>query len=202
MVRRLRFVTLVLLGLSAILIAATWKRSSELELDHFGSVAPFTFVGRDGKPVSDRDLLGRVCVFACFFTCCTESCPALSGSMARLQSDLKDVGNLRLLSLTVDPDNDTPEKLDAYAQTFGADPQRWLFLTSDRSKVEEFVVGRLKLGLEENKGPERNTGNKMLHSSKLVLVDQKGEIRGYFDGTMADGVDALERAARHLASQR
>jgi cytochrome oxidase Cu insertion factor (SCO1/SenC/PrrC family) len=202
MVRRLQLVTLALLGVSAILVAATWKWGNVPELDHFGSVAPFSFVGRDGKAVSDRDLSGHVCVFACFFTCCTESCPALSGSMARLQSELKDVGNLRLVSFTVDPENDTPEKLDAYAQTFGADPKRWLFLTSNRSKVEEFVVGRLKLGLEENKGPERTAGNKMLHSSKLILIDQKGEIRGYFDGTAPDGVDALEHAVRHLASQR
>ena len=188
-----------MLATVAIFIPIRWSNSSDL--GHYWSIKPFSFVGRDGKPVTDRDLSGKVCVFACFFTCCTESCPQLSAAMAKLQKELADLKDVRLVSLTVDPDHDKPEILNSYAETFGAKPDRWLFVTTKPDDVKAFVKDTLKLGLDENAAKDHTPGNKMLHSNKLVLVDRMGEIRGFFDGTSPAEVDALTKAIRQLHNQ-
>jgi protein SCO1/2 len=153
------------------------RRSAEI--DDLGPVGDFTFVERSGRPVTQADQAGQVWVVGCFFTCCTESCPALNASMARLQEELAGVPDARLVSLTVDPTNDTPAKLTEYAGHFGALPDRWLFLTGSPSEVESFVHGRLHLGVEAN--PSAPAGSRVMHSSKLTVIDKKGQIRGYFD---------------------
>lgn len=202
MVRFLRLTTLVLLVGTGVLAYASWKARRAPPLDEFGRLGAFSFTSNAGQTVSDTGSEGNVRVFACFFTCCTEFCPQLSGTMARLQHELKDVDGLQLLSLSVDPETDTPDKLSAYATAFGADPGRWLFLTGPRETVEAFVKEQLHLGVEENKSPDRTPGTKMLHSNKLTLVDRHGTIRGWFDGTDADEIDKLKIAVRKLAREQ
>lgn len=170
-------------------------------LDDFGRVGGFSFVGRDGKPVTNADLDRKVWACACFFTCCTESCPQLSGAFARLQHELAGRPNVRLVSLTVDPEHDNPEVLDRYAKSFGANPDRWLFLTGDRGEVTDFVRKRLLLGVEKNDAADAKPGNRVLHSNKLTLIDQSGHVRGHFDGTDPDEVSKLRDAMIRLAAE-
>ena len=174
---------------------ASWKNRPE-PADDFGPLGKFDFLASSGGHVTDRDLSGKVCIFGCFFTCCTTQCPALTGSLAKLQSELKDYADVRIVSLTVDPEHDTPEKLTAYAQTFGADASRWLFLTGEQAAVEAFVTKQLKQGVEKNSGAE--PGDKFLHSEKLILVDRVGRIRGFFNGIDADELDKLRQAVKRL----
>src|SRR5262245_5980106 len=106
--------TLIPLGAFVLLVQVqTYRLLAERRqaeaIDDFGPVGEFAFVGRDGKPVTRADLDGKVWACACFFTCCTESCPQLSGAMARLQGELAGVPDARLVSLTVDPEHDNPE---------------------------------------------------------------------------------------------
>ena len=164
--------------------------------DDFWPLGTFDFVASTGGHVTDKDLSGKVCIFGCFFTCCTTQCPALTGSLAKLQSELKDLADLRIVLLTVDPEHDTPEKLSAYAQTFGADPKRWLFLTGEQATVEAFVTKQLKQGVEKNVGSE--PGERFLHSEKLILVDRTGRIRGFFNGIDPDELDKLRQAVKRL----
>jgi protein SCO1 len=168
------------------------------QLDDFGTLDKFDFLSSAGGHVTERALSGKVCVFGCFFTCCTTQCPVLTGSMARLQSELSNLPDVRLISLTVDPEHDTTEKLTAYAQTFGADPNRWLFLTGEQGIVESFVTKQLKQGVERNTGADAEPGNKFLHSERLILVDRAGHIRGFFCGTDATEVDKLRQAVKKL----
>lgn len=193
-IKVLRGVTLVLL-LAAIVVGLLTLRTSPPD-DDLWPLGSFDFLASTGGHVTDRDLSGKVCIFSCFFTCCTTQCPALTGSMARLQSELKDLTDLRLISLTVDPDHDTPDKLTAYSQTFGADPKRWLFLTGERANVEAFVTKQLKLGMEKNVAGD--PGDKVLHSEKLTLVDRKGRVRGFFNGIDANELDKLRQAVKRL----
>lgn len=204
LLRCLRGITLLILACT-LALGAYVLRHPELrsgfasdELPEFGALGSYSFTDSAGTAISDRDLNGKVCVFACFFTCCTQSCPALSGSMARLQSELAGLRDLRLVSLSVNPEMDTPEKLAAYAQAFGAQPGRWLFVTGPRAEVDAFAMGRLKVAVEENKGADASPGNKFLHSNLLILVDRGGQIRGFFSGTDADAVEQLKVAARKL----
>lgn len=198
MIRALRIMTLVLLA-GAIALGVTRSVQRPDEPERFGPIGSFRFTDSAGNTFTDADVRGKVVVFACFFTCCTEFCPALSGTMARLQGELRDVPNMRLISLSVDPDTDTPEKLTKYAEAFGAEPSRWTLLTGPRDAVEPFVRTKLHQAVEENKAADRTAGTKMLHSNKLVLVDGDGEVRGFFDGTQADEVDKLKVMIRLLS---
>lgn len=169
--------------------------------DDFGPVGQFTFTERGGKVVTDETLRGKVWIAACFFTCCTESCPQLSGSLARLQGELAKEPNIKLVSLTVDPTHDTPETLNRYANAYNADAERWLFLTGSEDSVRKFVRERLKLGVEKNVAPDAAAGNRVLHDPRLTLIDQRGHIRGYFSGTDPAAVGRLKLAAERLARE-
>src|SRR5438552_384205 len=111
-------------------------------LDNFGPVGPFAFTDKDGRAVRDTDLQGKVWIAACFFTCCTESCPQLSGALARLQGELANEPDVRLVSLTVDPTTDTPQKLSQYAETYQAMPDCWLCLRVVWDDARSFVQER------------------------------------------------------------
>src|SRR5205807_8509937 len=142
-----------------------------------------------------------VWIAACFFTCCTESCPQLSGALARLQAELAREPAVRLVSITVDPTRDTTEALTRYAATYNADADRWLFLTGSDDEVRRFVRERLKLVAEPNSAPDAPAGSRVLHSPKLTLIDKRGHISGYFDGTDPSAVGRLKTAAERLARE-
>ena len=205
-VRHPLFATVVPLALFVIasqwLLASLRHQSQNNALDDFGAVGSFAFVDKDGRAVRDTDLAGKVWIAACFFTCCTESCPQLSGALARLQSELAAEPDIRLVSLTVDPANDTPKKLDQYATTYQAVADRWIFLTGSEEAVHRFVQKQLLLGIAANTAADATPGNKMLHSNKLTLIDRRGIIRGYFDGTDPAQVAELKLAAERLAREK
>jgi protein SCO1/2 len=169
--------------------------------DDFGQVGQFSFTERSGHAVTQDTLRGKVWIAGCFFTCCTESCPQLSGSLARLQGELAGETDLRLVSLTVDPTHDTADTLSRYATAYNADADRWLFLTGSDDEVRRFVRETLKLGIEKNTAPDATTGSRMLHSPKLTLIDRRGRITGYFDGTDPAAVGRLKIAAERLARE-
>jgi protein SCO1/2 len=169
--------------------------------DDFGAVGPFAFTERSGHTVSQETLRGKVWIVGCFFTCCTESCPKLSGSLARLQAELAGEPDVRLVSVTVDPTTDTPETLGRYATAYNADADRWLFLTGTEDTVRQFVRERLKLAAEKNTAKDATPGNRVLHDPRLTLIDKRGHINGYFDGTDPEAVGRLKAAAERLARE-
>jgi cytochrome oxidase Cu insertion factor (SCO1/SenC/PrrC family) len=150
--------------------------------DDYGPVADFRLTERDGRTVTRADLLGKVWVASFVFTRCTGPCPQVTGTMARLQSELKGEPDVRLVTFTVDPARDDPAELRKYAEHFGADPGRWLFLTGPEEELYRLIRESFRLAVQPNTGPDRRPGNEVMHSTRLVLVDRHGEIRGYFDG--------------------
>jgi protein SCO1/2 len=200
------FLPLLLFALSGGMLVA-WQSArrnlaEQAAVQDFGSVGTFAFTDKDGRAVTDRDLAGKVWIAACFFTCCTESCPQLSGAMARLQSELANESDVRLVSLTVDPTTDTPQKLDQYAQSYQANNEKWLFLRGNENDVHRFVMQQLKLGVGRNDSPESTAGTRMIHSDKLTLIDRHGMIRGYFLGTDPAEVGKLKQMAERLAREK
>ncbi|HEY1379525.1 MAG TPA: SCO family protein [Gemmataceae bacterium] len=169
--------------------------------DDFGEVGEFAFTERSGHTVTQDTLRGKVWIVGCFFTCCTESCPKLSASMARLQAELAGEPDVRLVSVTVDPTHDTPETLGRYATAYNADADRWLFLTGSEEGVRRFVRERLKLAAEKNTAADATPGSRVLHDPRLTLVDRRGHIAGYFDGTDPAAVGRLKAAAERLARE-
>jgi protein SCO1 len=149
--------------------------------DDYGAVGKFSLADRGGETVTDSDLRGKVWVASFVLTRCPDGkCPQVSATMQKLQQDLAGRPDLRFVSFTLDRERDDPGELDRYAEHFGAEPGRWLFLTGDEDQVrrlEGFHVPAPQKGAKRSSGEEE-----VIHSQKLVVVDRRGHVRGYFDG--------------------
>lgn len=160
-------------------------------------VAAFELVNQRGEKFGSQDLAGKVYVADFIFTTCGGPCPRMTKAMERIQKRTKNLGtSLQLVTITVDPENDTPEKLAEYARGYHVNPTRWNFLTGSQADVERTVVKGFKLAM----GKEEE-GMGMFHSERLVLVDGDGNIRGLYEDD-ADGIASLIRDADVLVNFR
>jgi protein SCO1 len=151
----------------------------------------FTLVNEHGKRFGSEDLKGRIWVADFVFTSCPTVCPKLTKRMAEIQHRTRNLGDaFRLVTFTVDPENDTPERLAAYARAYRANPRKWTFLTGPLTDIEATVVQGFKLAMGKEE-TEPGTGLfSIFHGERLVLVDRAGMIRGYYEAT-DDGISDL-----------
>src|SRR5882724_337196 len=158
--------------------AAGCKRASDLPA--LGSVGSFSLTDQAGRPVSAQTLRGKVWAAAFFFTRCPTVCPRITRRMRDLQqAAAKGAVKLELVSFSVDPDNDTPDVLAAYAKEYGADLATWRFLTGDLEVIRKTSEQGFKLALDGKATPGAEHFG-LFHGSHLVLVDGAGQIRGYY----------------------
>ncbi len=150
--------------------------------DDLGEVGDFALTERGGRTVRNSDLLGKVWIASFVFTRCTGECPQISATIRQLQSDLAAHPDVYFVTFTVDPEHDDAEELSRYAEHFGADPERWLFLTGKQDEICSLIRDKFRLTAKQNEGAERKSGAEVMHDQRLVVVDRKGHIRGYFDG--------------------
>jgi protein SCO1/2 len=162
-----------------------------------GQVGDFTLIERDGRTVAAHDLAGRVWVADFIFTRCGSSCPRMTARMAQLAADLAGRPEVCFVSFTVDPVHDSPAVLASYAESYTADPKRWLFLTGSKETIYRLARGSFRLGVEEVTALEASAAppsgsaplaehaadEPFIHSTRFVLVDPQGRIRGYYDST-------------------
>lgn len=149
------------------------------ELPVISDVGDFALVDASGKPVGRKILEGSPWVADLVFTSCSGICPVMSQEMKRLQDQTADLPGVRLVSISVDPANDTPEALERYAARFGADRSRWLFLTGDSAEIRRLANEGMKLVAvdgDPSKGDEA-----IVHSPRFALVDGRGRLRGTYD---------------------
>src|SRR5262249_12087317 len=133
------------------------SRQAGHDLPRLWEVPNFALIERSGQSVTRADLLGKVWIASIIFTRCVEECPLVSNHMARLQATFAAEPDVRLVSITVDPAYDTPEVLARYAQTFAAQPQRWLFLTGDKATIYRLVREGFHLGLIDPQEPVQSS---------------------------------------------
>lgn len=165
----------------------------------YAVIPPFSFVDRYGEPFTEKDVEGKIIIADFFFTRCTTICPRMSVNMQQLQLKLDDpaYADVVFLSHTVDPENDTPEVLDAYAKKLEADPARWKFLTGNALDIYRMGnTGYLLSALEDSSSAEQ-----FVHDGRFVLVDRDRHIRGYYDGTEAEGMNALAADLKMLLKE-
>lgn len=165
-----------------------------------GPVGPFTLTERGGKTVTRDDLRGKVWVAHFFFTSCAGGCAITTKHMKELQDHFAGKRDVRLVSITVFPEQDTPDVLTRYAQTWGADPEQWLFLTGPEEAVRELAQKSFHVALVRAEQPK--PGYEVDHSFFLMAVDRDGEIRGYVDGRDPNEVERLKGRVRELAGSR
>ena len=132
------------------------------------NLSEFKFTERNGKEVSLKGLEGKVWVASFFFASCPGFCTQMNQEIARLQTELKD-DDVTFVSITVDPRNDTPEKLATYAEHFKADPQRWLFLSGPFEDAHELGEKIFHVTVVPKD-----------HTDRLILVDRDGKVRGTY----------------------
>ena len=166
---------------------------SEAQLPVLGQVPEFELTSQQDRPVNSNELSGKIWVADLIFTACSGPCLRMTSQMSRVQEGLKEWDGFRMVSISVDPERDTPERLTWYAEQTLADPDIWMFLTGEMDIIRSLAVEGLKLVVEKEEG---SAG--ILHSDRFVLVDDAGRIRGYYDGTDPDAVDEMIRAARGL----
>jgi cytochrome oxidase Cu insertion factor (SCO1/SenC/PrrC family) len=130
---------------------------SSARLPVYGAVPDFVLTDQAGRPVRRADLEGNVWVASFIFTNCPDECPLMTAQMAQLQSDLAHVPHLRFVSISVDPERDTPAVLSQYAHRFNADPARWLFLTGDKGAIYRLVRDGFRLGLVDPGEPSHSS---------------------------------------------
>jgi protein SCO1/2 len=171
-----------------------------------GTLPAFALTDQRGQPFGTRELRGKVWVADFIFTACQEACPLLSQKMAEVGRRAKRLGpDFHLVSISVDPERDTPARLAEYAARYGANPLAWSFLTGPANAIEAAVTGGFKIGMGKEKiQPPEAAGQgetfwQIFHGEKLVLVDRQLRIRGYFDAT-PEGIDLLMAAAGRVAN--
>jgi protein SCO1/2 len=161
----------------------------------YGHVPALALVDAQKQPFTTDAMLGHVTVVDFIFTHCTASCPRLTARMGELQARLaREGGTAHLVSISVDPENDTPDVLAKYATDALADPARWTFVTGPADDVEKAVVAGFKVAAaREAKGAGES---EVVHGDWFVLVDAKGGIRGYYPTTTSEEIEALWRDVR------
>jgi protein SCO1 len=188
-----------ILSLLAARPGASPPRAAQDLGDQATELGNFQLLERSGRTVTQADLADRVWIASFIFTRCPLSCPRISSVMKGLQEKLAG-SQVLLVSLSVDPDHDTPPVLADYAKRFGADPDRWWFLTGDRSSIYELIRGKFKLSVMENPGTDpEGKSESILHSDRLALVD-RGRVVGLFDSKEPAALVALVAQARKRAT--
>ncbi len=143
-------------------------------------VPDFRLTDSNGKAVSKKDLEGKVWIADFIFTRCAGQCPMMTSKMSAFSKEMKDVF---FVSFSVDPSFDTPEVLSAYADGYGADRRTWKFLTGRMEQIN-FIAQSLKLS---------RIDEPTMHSARFILIDKKGQVRGYYDSGDSQSIYQLKK---------
>ena len=152
------------------------KNNAEKVIVNLPVIKPAPYISGenyDGKRITSKDVAGKYWLASFMFTTCPDICPRLNSQLSALYGEFKEYSDLKFVSISVDPENDTQEVLKKYAERYGAKPDKWYFLrmpidTVKNLSLEGFRIATLDAPLS--------------HSKRIVLVDDKGQIRGYYDG--------------------
>jgi protein SCO1/2 len=185
--------------------AETWStfasgfKSKSPELN---TVKPFTFTTQDGKPFTEKDMLGKVCVVNYFFTSCKGICPRMNNNMQKEVYDLfKDEPDFMILSHTCDPETDSAPRLKHYADSLKVDEQKWVFLTGRKDSL--YQAARNSYLLDDPKNSVVNIDDQFLHTQFFALVDKNGKLRGQiYDGLKQDELKQLQSDIRELLREK
>lgn len=181
----LTWVLVLMIGVVGRSMARELPKPPQLKL----ALPAFHLVDQDGKPFGSSDLVGKIWVADFIFTSCPTVCPKLTERMVRIQHRTRNLGDaFHLVSFTVDPENDTPEKLRAFASLYHPNMRRWSFVTGSLADIEGTVIKGFKIAMGKEETAPGLFG--IFHGERFVLVDQQGAIRGYYENS-DESIDKL-----------
>lgn len=177
-------------------IAGCAKKADPLPV--LGTLPEFSLIERSGQPFGLQDLKGRVWVADFIFTNCAGTCPIMTTAMTDIQQMAlaEKFDEVRLVSITVDPERDSLAVLQRFADGYGALKDRWYFLTGDGAAIQQLANKGFLLSAATSTGGSAE--EPIIHSNRFVLVDRQGRIRGYYDGTDEESVKLLLKDMKTL----
>jgi protein SCO1/2 len=191
-----------LLVLIMVLPTLRHRASHGQALPDYGAVADFSLTNQDGAQISLAALKDRVWIADIIFTRCPGPCLKMTRQMSELHKALSQDSEVKLVTLTTDPDFDTPTVLKAYGRRFGADFNQWMFLTGAKTQVAALATGSLKLTALGKKPEERQSADDLfVHSTIFVVVDKRSHLRGVFE-TTGETVDPVQVRSQILETVR
>lgn len=150
-------------------------------------IPEFAFFNQEGKTMGRKEMEGKITIVDFFFTSCPSICPTMSKEMERVNDMFRDESKVQIYSISIDPEFDTPQVLQEYAQEHNAIPGKWQFLSGPKLETYELArCGFILPTLDGNGVPDD-----FVHSDKFILIDELGRIRGYYSGTNREEVDLL-----------
>lgn len=178
------------LVLAAALAVLWWRAAVPEPPPVLGTAPGFELTDQHGRTVGSDELRGRPLVLDFVFTRCVAVCPAMSAQMERLREDRPEDADFHRVSITLDPEHDTPDVLRRYAAKRGA-PDDWLFLTAaEQETTVSLARDGFHLAVETDTG---DPANPIVHSTRFVLIDGEGRIRGYYDALTPEAMAELRR---------
>lgn len=189
-------ITLVVISVLLSILFSIYLFRRETEHDQLpvlGEVPEFVLQDSAGGEFKTSDLMGKVWVADFIFTTCGGICPVMTKNMAQLYRSFQMVNGISFVSITVNPEFDTPVVLNEYAKKYGADKTKWHFLSGSRDVISRIAVEGFKLGSIEEP---------IFHSAKFVLVDRQLRIRGYYEGVDNEEVAKLFKNVAGLMKEK
>lgn len=171
----------------------------EVKLPVLSYVQPFSFTDQDGKVITQQNVMGKVYVAEYFFTTCKSICPKMNTNMREVYNALKDENDFLILSHTVDPQTDSVGRMKVYADSLGANPARWLFLTGSKDSL--YYAARVSYLLDDPKNNNQNIADQFIHTQFFALVDRSGRVRKIYDGLRKNELTEMENDVKNLLKE-
>jgi protein SCO1/2 len=162
-------------------------------------ISPFSFTNQDGRQVTNASLRGKIYVADFFFTSCPSMCPKLTRTFKRIQDAFAGDPDVELVSHTVDPTTDTPDRLAAFAREQGVTSGKWHLVTGDPAVL--YTLARTSYFAEKQLGLKKGT-DEFLHTENMLLVDREGHIRGVYNATLPAEAARVIEDIRVLKGER
>ena len=157
------------------------------DLPVISQLTDFTLTNQLAKPTGLAKFANKVWFADIIFTRCPGPCPVMTRRMAELQAHFAGEPDVAFATLTTDPGHDTPEIMQRFAGRFGADAERWQFLTGDKAEIVRLAVDEMKLIAREKPPGEQTTPEDLfIHATIFVVIDRQGRLRGVLE-SMEDG---------------
>lgn len=194
---------IIIFGSVFVTLSYLKKRRFELENPrppYLAKLTDFTATNRDGSEVSFSDLEGEIWIAGYQYTDCPGGCLGMAGIMKTLYERFGDRDDFQLVSVSLNPSEDTPEKMDAWVKKNGLDVDNWWFLTGEEQRIRDYMIKDFKFfGVRENEDPEiiAQEGN-FSHDQRLALVDGDGLVRGMYDVMNGASPDVAKAAYEKL----
>jgi len=163
-------------------------------------VSPVKLTNQFGREVTlnDKELEGKILVVDFFFTSCPSICPTLTRNMKKIQDAFKTDTVLHYVSITVDPERDTAQKLKAYGDKYNINHDSWWMLTGDKKLVYDLALNEFKANIAQEEGVDSN----FIHTDKFFLLDKERVVRGWYSGLDSNHLDRLINDAVLLMLER